>query len=103
MTFNSANYFCDTATTGGYSDWRLPNAKEIFSILNQQRTNPAIDVSCFSPTTAEYWWSSDRQVNDTSKIWCANAGGGIGNHRMSETISAGGTKRFQVRAVRETS
>ncbi|MFM9050688.1 MAG: DUF1566 domain-containing protein [Bacteroidota bacterium] len=103
MTFNSAKYFCDTATTGGYSDWRLPTAKEIFSILNQQRTNPAIDVSCFSPTTAEYWWSSDRQVNDTSKIWCANAGGGIGNHRMSETISAGGTKRSQVRAVRETS
>jgi hypothetical protein len=102
MTFNSAAYFCDTLSLAGHADWRLPTAKEIYSILNHQRANPAIDVNIFASTTAEYWWSSDRQANDTSKIWCANAGGGIGNHRMSETISAGGTKRFQVRAVRET-
>ena len=33
-------------------------------------------------------------------MWVTNAGGGIGNHPKSETISSGGTKIFDVRAVR---
>jgi len=40
-------------------------------------------------------------MNDTTKIWVTNAGGGIGNHPKSETISAGGTKKFHARAVRD--
>jgi hypothetical protein len=40
------------------------------------------------------------QVNDNSKVWVTNAGGGIGNHAKSETISAGGIKKFHLRLVR---
>lgn len=101
MTYANAILYCDTLTTGGYTDWRLPSAHESFSILNHQRPNPALDITTFSTTTAEYWWTSQVQVNDTTKVWVTNAGGGVGNHRKSETISAGGTKRFQVRAVRD--
>jgi hypothetical protein len=42
-----------------------------------------------------------RQAGDTSKVWCGNAGGGIGNHLITETISSGGTKKFHVKAVRD--
>lgn len=102
MIYAQANYYCDTLTLGGYTDWRLPNAYESFSILNHQHTNPAVDNSVFTTTGAEYWWSSDRQANDTNRIWVTNAGGGIGNHLMTETISAGGTKKYHARAVRMT-
>ena len=54
----------------------------------------------FTKNNAEYWWTSVRQVGDTSFIWVTNAGGGVGNHPMTETISAGGVKSFHVRAVR---
>ena len=101
MMIENAIIYCDTLTLGGYTDWRLPNAHEAFSILNHQYTNPAMDVSVFKTTAAEYWWTSDRQANDQSKIWVTNAGGGIGNHPKTETITAGGTKRFHVRAVRD--
>jgi hypothetical protein len=102
MTYERAIAYCDTLGLAGYSDWRLPDPHEAFSILNQQ-LNPALDATYFSATggTADYWWTAVRQVNDTTKVWCTNAGGGIGNKPKSETLSAGGTFRYHVRAVRD--
>lgn len=101
MKIENAIVYCDTLTLGGFTDWRLPNAQEAFSILNMQNVNPAINTTYFTNTGAEYWWTSERQANDTNKIWCTNAGGGIGNHPRTETSSAGGNKKFHVRAVRD--
>jgi hypothetical protein len=101
MTIENAQLYCDTLTLGGYTDWRLPNCHELFSILNHDKVNPAIDTIYFTKTLAEYWWSSERQANDSNKVWVTNAGGGVGNHPKTETISAGGPKRFHVRAVRD--
>ena len=101
MTFANAQIYCDTLTLGGFSDWRLPNSKELFSIFNHDRANPAIDTNYFGYTLAEYWWSSEIQYNDPNKVWVTNSGGGVGNHPKSETLSSGGNKRFHVRAVRD--
>ena len=101
VTIENAQLYCDTLTLGSYTDWRLPNAHESFSILNHQYANPALDATVFTTTLALYWWKSDRQANDSNKVWATNSGGGIGNHPKTETISAGGSKRFNVRAVRE--
>ncbi len=103
MTIENATIYCDTLTLGGFSDWRLPNCHELFSILNHSKANPALNTTYFTASLAEYWWSSQKQANDASKVWCTNAGGGIGNHPKLETISAGGTKKFHVRAVRDIS
>ena len=102
MTFESAATYCDTLTLAGYKDWRLPTGIESFSILNHDRLNPAMDTSFFKKTPAEYWWTSEVRVDDATKVWVTNAGGGIGAHPKSETVSAGGTKKFHVRAVRNT-
>lgn len=100
MTFEKALLYADSSTFASYIDWRLPNAMEAFSILNFQTQNPALDLNYFTKTDAEYWWSSDLQTNDQSKVWVTNAGGGIGNHAKSETISAGGIKKMHLRLVR---
>lgn len=101
MSIESAQLYCDSLNLAGFSDWRLPSAYEAFSILNHQYSNPALDITVFPKTLAEYWWTSDKQVNDVNKVWATNSGGGIGNHPKIETISAGGVKRFHVRAVRD--
>ncbi len=101
MTIQRARNYVDTLTLAGYTDWRLPTAHESFSILNHQYANPAINTTVFTTTPAQYWWTITRQANDTSKIWVTNAGGGIGNHPESETVSAGGVKIFDTRAVRD--
>ena len=101
MTIEKALIYADTLTLGGYLDWRLPTAHESFSILNLQKNNPALDVTVFTSSAAEYWWTSDKQANDATKIWCTNSGGGVGNHPKTETVSAGGIKKFHARAVRD--
>jgi hypothetical protein len=102
MLFDNAKNYCDTFTLGAYTDWRLPHPNEAFTILNFQTPNPAIDSKYFTKTGAEFWWTSAQQINDATKVWVTNAGGGIGNHLKTETISAGGTKKFHTRCVRET-
>jgi hypothetical protein len=101
MSIENAIIYCNNLDLGGHTDWRLPNAHEAFSILNHQNSNPALDATVFNLSLAEYWWTSDRQANDSNKVWATNSGGGIGNHPKTETISAGGPKRFHVRAVRD--
>ncbi len=100
MTIENAVIYCDTLTFAGYTDWRLPNVHEAFSILNHQHANPSLDATVFTTANAEYWWTSDKQANDATKIWVTNSGGGVGNHPKTETVSAGGTKQFHAIAVR---
>lgn len=100
MTYESALVYNKTFTLGGYSDWRLPTSKELFSINNLANLNPALNTTYFTKTAAEYWWTSERRIDDTTKVWAVNAGGGVGAHPKNETVSAGGIKFFHVRLVR---
>ncbi len=101
MTFEKAQMFCDTLLLGGFRDWRMPTPHELFNLFNHQNSNPPLDATVFSKTGAEYWWSGIKQINDASRVWVTNAGGGVGNHPKSEALSAGGTKKIHVRAVRD--
>jgi len=101
MTFEKATTYADTMTLGGYTDWRLPTGQELFSIHSFESNNPALNTTYFPKTLAEYWWSNEKQADNATNIWATNAGGGIGNHPKTETLSAGGTKRFHIRAVRD--
>lgn len=100
MTFEDALAYAAKLALGGYTDWRLPTAVELFSINDYDHIKPALDPVYFTTTQAEYWWSGEKQTDDTMKIWVVNAGGGIGAHLRSETVSAGGTRKIHVRAVR---
>lgn len=100
MIFENATTYCNDLILAGKDDWRLPTGIELFSINNYDSQNPALSTVYFTATQAGYWWTGDVQSVDPSKVWVVNAGGGIGAHPKSETVSAGGTKKFHVRAVR---
>jgi hypothetical protein len=100
MTFENAFLYVKSVNLGGYSDWRLPTSFELFSINSYDRVNPALNINYFTITTAEYWWTSETRADDASMVWVVNAGGGVGAHPKSETISAGGVKHFNTRVVR---
>jgi hypothetical protein len=105
MTWTNALAYAVTNTLGNVpaGTWRLPTIHEFASIMVYHRENPALDTNHFlsgGGFNAEYWWSRDRLVTDPTRIWCANAGGGVGPKPQTETISAGGSLRYHTRLVR---
>ena len=66
VCLNTNNYL-------GYNDWRLPNRKELWSILDRSQFNPAIPAnSPFINMTADKYWVSSYIGNLTSSAWAIN-------------------------------
>ena len=61
--------YCEDLVLGGYSDWRLPNRKEMFSIADRSRYNPAIDNTIFVNTASERYWSSTTLKSTNTYAW----------------------------------
>ena len=64
-TWQDALIYCHELHLGDRSDWRLPNIKELRSIVDRSRFDPAID-SVFTNITSNFYWSS---TSDFSFAW----------------------------------
>jgi len=67
LNWKDALAHCENLTLDNYSDWRLPNIKEILSIVDFAVTNPAI-YSEF-PTQSAFYWSSTSHTQNYYKAW----------------------------------
>ena len=56
------------ATRTGVS-WRLPNVKELASIVDRSRSSPAIDSKAFPATPSTWFWSSSPYVGNSDYAW----------------------------------
>lgn len=100
VAWEDALTYADLLSLSGYDDWRVPNSDELFGIIDHGQHNPALNTTCFPRSAAQYWWTCETRADDPSRVWVVNEGGGIGAHRISESVEAGGDKRTHVRCVR---
>ena len=67
-TWQGALDYCNGLTIGGSSDWRLPDIKELSSIVDETRYWPAV-APVFSSTKAAYYWSASSYASNPDNAW----------------------------------
>ncbi len=90
-TWQQSLAYCESLSYGGQSDWRLPNKKELMSLVNYERCSPASD---FPDITTNWFWSSSTNVFSTNYAWRV----GFNNGAVGSTIMV---SSFYARCVRE--
>lgn len=87
--WDTAITYCENLNLDSYTDWRLPNIKELNSIIDRSRRDPAIDpIFPVTNTNNSYWvqfWSSTTSMGGGASIaWFINfLTGGIGTANKS--------------------
>jgi len=73
-TWADAKTYCAGvgASLGG-TGWRLPTCKELQTIVDDSRTNPAIDPNAFPSTPSAWFWSSSPVAGSSSGAWLVSS------------------------------
>ena len=58
MTWEQALAYCEARTIGDKTDWRLPNKKEMESLVDDTRIDPALDPLFPVPGSSAFWAST---------------------------------------------
>ena len=66
--FENAITYCDNLVLDGYSDWRLANFNELYTLVERNISNPALN-STFQYTPNGKYWSSTTVESNNDKGW----------------------------------
>ena len=64
----------------GYSDWRLPNIKELDSLAALDRYSPSINLALFPSTPSAWFWSSSPYAGNSDDAWIFSFSNGYDNY-----------------------
>lgn len=80
-TWQAALQLVETLNNGGgfatYNDWRVPNLKELHSIVERQCIGPAINAAIFPATASSQYWSASPYAGSDTQAWHVNFNSGL--------------------------
>ncbi len=76
MNWKAAQEACKKLQLGGHSDWRLPTIRELLTLVDYERHNPAIDTDTFKCESAYYWTSTPVASSPGACAWLVGFDGG---------------------------
>jgi len=69
FTWDAALQLAPSVVFAGYSDWRLPNIKELGSLIASDRHSPSINSVLFPNSTPSAYWSSSPSAINSDRSW----------------------------------
>lgn len=89
-----ASVEANTRRYKGHQDWRLPNVKELLSIVDLARPCPTIDTAAFPKTVCDWYWSATPRAGEPGRAWDVGFDDGHVGHGIEDL-------KGYVRLVRE--
>jgi len=69
MNWSIAKAKCEKLKYAGHSDWRLPSIKELISIVDYGRHDPAVDTTFFPSIQSKRYWSGSSYAPHSVYAW----------------------------------
>jgi len=93
--WEAAITYCEGLNLSDHQDWRLPNIKELRTIVDMTTGFPAIDPIAFPGTNAmDFYWSATTYASSSGSAWHVGFSDGTVSYRYKEDAT------YYVRCVR---
>jgi hypothetical protein len=88
LTWENSLSYCNNLSLSDETDWRLPDIRELQSIINDNRYMPALDNVFLVNNTAGRRWSSSSLNDRPSLAWTVNiaSGGAIKDYKYNSAF-----------------